>query len=112
MHEIAGVDETAHDLSADAEREIGLVARPHRADELAAQAGALEFHALHLDRTLDFADRSGGRGCGRRVAAGEEQREQSQGEQRAGNLHGAGNLQQGGDHGKLLFTSVSIICDD
>ena len=36
MHAIADIDDARDDLAGDAEAEIGLVARPHHADEFAA----------------------------------------------------------------------------
>ena len=73
-HDVAGVDTIADiddardDLAGDAEAEIGLVARPHHADEFARGILVFERDALHLHRALALD-----RGRGRGLAAGEQQ---------------------------------------
>ena len=51
-HDVADIDHPGDDLAGDAEAEIGLVARPHDADEFARGLSVLERDALHLDRAL------------------------------------------------------------
>ena len=71
-HPVADIDEAGDDLAADAEAEIGLVARAHHADEFAAAVLVLEGDALHLDRALALRR---GRRIG--VAAGSSSRAES-----------------------------------
>ena len=73
-HPVADIDDAGDDLAGDAEAEIGLVARPHHADEFARGVVALERHALHLHRALGPRRR---RGIG--LAAGEQEQRRSAG---------------------------------
>jgi hypothetical protein len=57
MDEVADIDDSLGDLAGDAEAEIGLVAGPHHADELAARVVGPERDLLHLNRALQLRDR-------------------------------------------------------
>ena len=68
VNAVADIDDARDDLAGDAEAEIGLIARPHHADEFARGVFVFKGDALHLHRPFAL-DR--GRGLG--LAAGEEQ---------------------------------------
>ena len=69
VHAVADIDDAGDDLAGDAEAEIGLVARPHHADEFAA---AVSWFSNATRCTLHRAlGLGGGRGIG--LAAGEQE---------------------------------------
>jgi hypothetical protein len=59
LHAVADIDDAGDDLAGDAEAEIGLVARPHHADELARGVRPLEGDALHQHGPRHFDGRRG-----------------------------------------------------
>ena len=68
LHAVSDIDHALDDFTGDAEAEVGLVTRPHHADEFAGGVSLLEGDALNLDRTLALG---GWRGVG--VAAREQE---------------------------------------
>ena len=80
-HAISDVDDARDDLAGDAEAEIGLVPRPHHADEFARGIFIFERDALHLHRAFALD-----RGRGRGLAAGEQQH-RGEGSEAMGDRH-------------------------
>jgi hypothetical protein len=79
-HAIADIDDALDDLAGNAEAEIGLITRPHHADEFARRVFVLEADPLHLHGALAFRR-------GRRIGiAAREQQQCRKGGERSGDF--------------------------
>jgi hypothetical protein len=88
LHAVSDIDHALDDFTGDAEAEVGLVARPHHADEFAGGVSLLEGDALNLDRTLALG---GWRGVG---VAAREQEQRGEGENAMESGIGGGHWSQ------------------